>query len=95
MHEAKATQTDLGIHFNLDENSLITPHSAITYFRARHIGIADTLVFLGIAGAGGIRRTQKELDFRIDQKLTENGVYLRHEDTLYIYDWTTADAGIT
>ncbi|ENB9665934.1 hypothetical protein ABJB81_004317 [Pseudomonas putida] len=43
---------------------------------------ADTLVFLGVTGTGGTGRTQlsqKEFDFRIEQKFTEDGVYLRYD----------------
>ncbi|MFM9487030.1 calcium-binding protein [Pseudomonas monachiensis] len=43
---------------------------------------ADRLVFLGVSGTGGTGRTQiseKEFNFRIDQKLTSDGVYLRYD----------------
>ncbi|MGF6201365.1 calcium-binding protein [Pseudomonas laurylsulfatiphila] len=43
---------------------------------------ADQLVFLGVSGTGGTGRTQiseKEFNFRIDQKLTSDGVYLRYD----------------
>ena len=43
---------------------------------------ADQLVFLGISGTGGAGRTQisaQEFNYRIDQKLTSDGVYLRYD----------------
>ncbi|PYY71611.1 hypothetical protein CRX42_05235, partial [Pseudomonas jessenii] len=43
---------------------------------------ADQLVFLGVSGTGGTGRTQiseKEFNFRVDQKLTSDGVYLRYD----------------
>jgi Ca2+-binding RTX toxin-like protein len=43
---------------------------------------ADTLVFLGVKGTGGTGRTQlsqEEFDYRIDQQLTSEGVYLRYD----------------
>jgi Ca2+-binding RTX toxin-like protein len=43
---------------------------------------ADQLVFLGVSGTGGTDRTQiseREFNFRVDQKLTSDGVYLRYD----------------
>ncbi|PVZ32925.1 calcium-binding protein [Pseudomonas sp. CC120222-01a] len=43
---------------------------------------ADKLVFLGVTGTGGMGRTQlsqEEFDYRIDQQLTSEGVYLRYD----------------
>lgn len=42
----------------------------------------DKLVMIEVAGTGGTGRVQlseREFNFRVDQKLTENGVYLRYD----------------
>jgi Ca2+-binding RTX toxin-like protein len=43
---------------------------------------ADQLVFLGVSGAGGTGRTQisqSDFNLRIDQTITDDGVYLRYD----------------
>jgi Ca2+-binding RTX toxin-like protein len=43
---------------------------------------ADQLVFLGVSGAGGTGRTQisqSDFNLRVDQTITDDGVYLRYD----------------